>query len=178
MNIKCFWMEPTSYIERSLRRYNSQDVCESAKNKYHEALVGLDTVLYSVDNPEHPLDDPRWPTQCTYCSYQFTDNDPRQVSWQRLYIRPDTGAVSTRQAAPPGAMWDATWVPLKGPDGLCLAVMTPGGEWYVDAPSENGTPWTRTGEVPRVSVTPSIQINNRGGPDYHGFLVEGSLVPV
>lgn len=89
--------------------------------------------------------------------------------------------------APPGAMWDASWLtglsvcgarPFGGPDGRTFIVRTPGGDWVIDGPSfRDGEPvglgWTRTGEPPRITVTPSIVL-----PGYHAWLRDGSLIPV
>jgi hypothetical protein len=80
-------------------------------------------------------------------------------------------------AAPPGAMWDCDWLHCDAtvnryPDGKCWCVRTPKGDWLIDGPSsthEQG--WTRTGEAPYLTVTPSI-ITPRG---YHGWLTEGLL---
>jgi hypothetical protein len=59
-----------------------------------------------------------------------------------------------------------------GPDGKCLYVVTPGGHWPVDHPSsDNGPGWTRTGEPPNVTASPSINFVGR----YHGFLQNGVL---
>ena len=52
-----------------------------------------------------------------------------------------------------------------------LAVVTPGGTWCIDCPATNSKQgWTRTGEPPKVTATPSIQC----GP-YHGWLRDGML---
>lgn len=123
-----------------------------------------------------PRNDQRWPTKCSSCEYLFEDGDTWQTFQERLYQRTDTGALCTLRSAPVGAMWDASWYPEKGPDGRSLVVMTPAGEWMVDAPSTSGRPWQRTGEVPKVTAQPSILINNRGGQGYHGWLTDGFLV--
>ncbi len=73
-------------------------------------------------------------------------------------------------------MWDAWW--LKGasrfkirPDGMCLIVRTPGGDWMIDGPSNNGNGWERTGEVPNITVSPSIDCQKK----YHSYLKNGVL---
>lgn len=88
--------------------------------------------------------------------------------------------------APVGAMWDCDWMRdhkmdsglayNRNPDGVVLAVRTPGGDWVVDGPSfcnrvESGS-WSRTGTIPNVTATPSIDIPGK----YHGWLRDGYLV--
>jgi hypothetical protein len=72
-------------------------------------------------------------------------------------------------------MYDAHWWPVKGPDGIALAVILPPGghteTWHPDTGAKDGPPWTRTGTIPRVTCTPSILTNK-----YHGFLTDGFLV--
>lgn len=43
--------------------------------------------------------------------------------------------------------------------------------WLVDAPSKQGSPWTREGKPPKVTARPSILTSR-----YHGFLTDGFLV--
>ncbi len=61
-----------------------------------------------------------------------------------------------------------------------LAVMTIAGLACLDCPASEpdppGTYWTRTGEPPIVTVTPSLNINPNGTPTWHGFLANGALV--
>jgi hypothetical protein len=57
-----------------------------------------------------------------------------------------------------------------------LAVMTPAGLACLDCP-ESDPPygkWTRTGEPPNVTVTPSLNINHE---EWHGWLTNGQLLP-
>lgn len=50
-----------------------------------------------------------------------------------------------------------------------ICVLCPNGvEWIVDAKSSNGEGWQVTGDVPRITCVPSIDV--RG---YHGFLRDG-----
>lgn len=73
---------------------------------------------------------------------------------------------------PAGAMW-------TDPD-LGLTVRTPGGDWHVDRPSSSGGRWTRSGDPPRITATPSILFSldrpTVGQRSYHGFLTDGFLV--
>lgn len=57
-----------------------------------------------------------------------------------------------------------------------LEVMTPAGLVCLDCP-ETDPPylkWTRTGEPPLVTVTPSLNVNNEL---WHGWLTDGILTP-
>jgi hypothetical protein len=73
-------------------------------------------------------------------------------------------------------MYDAYWMKdfsdyKKRSDGIMLCVKTPGGDWIVDGPSNNGNGWERTGTVPKITATPSILMAR-----YHGWLRDGWLV--
>jgi hypothetical protein len=94
--------------------------------------------------------------------------------------------------APPGASWDAWWMPdyWRGPDGIALMVKCPNGhEWHVDSQASNctrkGQPhecWVRHGDPRQANVT----VDKHGDTcaagagsivagDYHGFLQAGIL---
>lgn len=141
--IKCFMLEPTDQQENRLRRYAAGSVC--AAGPYHDAqaVVGREPFKNEASGDNHPHDDPRWPKSCG-CGYRFEDGDQWQWLAQLLYRRSDNGELLVLGAAPPGAMWYADWFAdeYKGPDGRCLVVMTPGGEWIADAPSSGGDGWT------------------------------------
>lgn len=175
-NVECFFLRPVAQANESLRRY-SDAKCPTDMG-YHNASVDLGVVPYELnewmgsggDNLSH--DDPRWPKVCP-CGYVFQPEDHWQHNLTRL-LTSDSGLLTTLDAAPVGAMWYANWypVPWLGPDGKCLVVKTPGGDWIVDGPSSNGgTPWTRTGTVPKVTASPSIHFPGR----YHGWLRDGIL---
>jgi len=75
-------------------------------------------------------------------------------------------------------MW---WRCFKRPDDPAprpnphLAVMTPAGLVCLDCPETGGTRhWTRTGEPPNVTVTPSLNVNHE---EWHGWLTNGVLTP-
>lgn len=82
---------------------------------------------------------------------------------------------------PAGAMYDAPWMKgaggrCVGPDGVALLVVCPpgtswGDHWHVDGHANNGPGWERTGIIPNITATPSIQT-----PRYHGWLRNGVLV--
>lgn len=198
--ITCFMIEPAGTVRRWLRRYSPSQWDKAANraipvcgaNPYHNAQVPIEDgvllerrdaggFLYHDTQPrEWPRDDPRWPTHCDACGYVFTDADVWQLHWHALYRRVATGEVvghlhPSEGRVPPGAMWDTPWFlpQWAGPDGRCLSVMTPGGEWCIDGPSSGGDrrPWQRTGEPPTITATPSILIGDR----YHGWLTNGVL---
>jgi hypothetical protein len=185
MNIKCFMLEPTERAVRSLRRYVGESTCPGpGMYTYHNAEVVIEhgvsfptgnLTLYGSSDDSWPHDDPRWPTRCAQCAREFKDNDHWQHNLDRLFGRTDGGADVTIKEAPAGAIWDAHWWPVvkdRGPDGRCLVVKTPGGDWMIDCPSTSGGRWTRTGTPPKITVTPSILLS-----DYHGWLRGGELVP-
>lgn len=107
---------------------------------------------------------------------------------QEIYRRADTGEETTLLEASPGAMYYADWMLYKGsekpgdlfcgPDGHCLVLLVPGGQWMVDGPASNGPKgkpgWTRSGTPPDVTASPSIGIGERC-EIYHGWLRNGIL---
>ena len=106
-------------------------------------------------------------------SYLFQPGDAWQHNLKRLFTS-DSGLLTTLENSPVGAMWYADdWYPDPwiGPDGKCLVVRTPGGDWIVDGPSSTGGFWTRTGTVPKVTANPSIHFPGQ----YHGWLRDGFL---
>jgi hypothetical protein len=194
--IECFWLEPTTNAEVSLRRYidSPTSKCPTVRQSYpggdssvwgyHDAQVKTEVRVRGVHDSGHypteeELKDPRWPMTCA-CGYVFSKNDNWQVNIHTLYMRCDNHDLHTLFNAPVGAMWDAPW--FKGhdgkhakPDGLYLVVRTPAGDWLVDGPSSNGNSagWQRTGKPPYISVTPSIGF---GAPmRMHGWLRNGVL---
>lgn len=188
--IKCFWLEPTSHAQVALRRYKGygkEGPCPASGLKYHNASVVVVPMMdkplsekYDQGDLEHEdylHSDLRWPKVCP-CGYEFQDEDSWQVNTQRLYSNPEMNRLITIDDAPVGAMWDAWWYDHKGPDGRCIVVRTPGGDWIVDYPCNDGRGWTRTGEPPDLTVRPSIAIGDTPGRGwkYHGFLTDGYLV--
>jgi len=128
-----------------------------------------------------PHDDPRWPTHCETCGRAFTDDDHWQLFYDQLYAD-DSGTTYTLRTAPAGAMWRCPWLEdtdgFHGPDGQSWAVMLPPGgelahEWLIDGPATGGGRWTRTGEAPTFTCTPSVW--RHAEPEYHGFLQNGVL---
>ncbi len=182
--VQCFWSAPLPRMRLDLRRFvwstDLESKCPGPFGYHTKSLVigEIDRPLPNYDEPNAheceleniPHDDARWPKHCD-CGFEFRDSDPWQLNAHRLYE--GAGMIFILPEAPVGAMWDAWWMgnQWKGPDGIHLAVKTPGGEWLVDGPSANGGPgWTRNGEIPNVSASPSILMSN-----YHGFLTGGIL---
>ena len=175
--IDCFFINPTTQIEVWLRRFVFS---KAEDNHSHEATVSIgpgtrirDFSGYQVEDLSH--EDPRWPIACQACGYLFQKSDAWQTMHYTLFERSDTRGLTTLKQAPVGAMWYAPWYRdlYTGPDGECLVVKTPGGEWVVDSPALNsGRPWTRTGVPPKVTASPSIVM----GREYHGWLKNGQLI--
>lgn len=189
-NVKCFMLTPTARAARFLRRFWSVDtglrLCEPSG--YHDEAMRIeDTELIRegrsvrIEPMDWPKGDPRWPTRC-HCGHEFDDKEVRQLFYLPIYRTPDGREVTIHatpprgiETAPVGSMWFADWyaeVGWKGPDGRSLVVRTPGGDWAIDGPSNNGNGWTREGEPPFVTARPSILIDGR----YHGFLTNGELI--
>ena len=182
--VQCFLLSPAEYAQASLRRFTfGTDAMCPLRTYGHDASVNLGVEPYPFSEYEGEPgkgienDDPRWPKACE-CGYTFKDEDQWQHNLVRLYKRGDHATLMTTLAeAPVGSMWVADWYEkFKGPDGKCLVVKTPGGDWIVDGPSTNndgtrGNPWTRTGEIPRVTASPSIHFPGK----YHGWLRNGFL---
>jgi hypothetical protein len=177
--IKCFFLEPTEYMQVSLRRYkgaqDGQPLCNHT-NSYHDANVIVVPMIERpkdqntgrglLEHPDYPHDDPRWPRECP-CGFKFKDDAHWQVNERILYTTPEMNGLTTIDDAPVGAMWDAWWYDHKGPDGMCLVVRTPGGDWIIEGPEV---------EVPRLAeerrvggvlrwLSSSCQVvTGRGGP--------------
>lgn len=123
------------------------------------------------------------------------DNDRHR--WRRV----DTGEEFDYRDLPPGAMWDAHWMPTakRSIDGRCLVVKLPNGqEWVIDSQASNCDRrgeahdcWCRHGEPPHVTVDKLPEPgrstcsagagsvgSGRGDQHWHGFLRNGELMPV
>jgi hypothetical protein len=192
-DVKCFWLTPTDRFRIELRRFvgvkselanpaAGRPKCPRPFYGYHTAHVAIGIEERTeqppmADDPRFSHDDPRWPVRCE-CGYAFTPSDQWQVNYHRIFTRSEGGAECTLREAPPGAMYDAIWYPEKGPDGRCLMLVLPDSRpgidqsvWPIDGPCANGGHWTRTGEPPLVTASPSILT-----PGYHGWLRAGVLV--
>lgn len=176
--VKCFWTEPTGFGAIHLRRYAIFDgVLESASRRVEDSALSVTCGDRgrTVAAPEWDPSDPRWP-EVSDRGFKFK-NDARSVVMCREYHRrPDTGEEWLRDELPPGAMYDAYWMPSlwRGADGVSLTVVLPDGKhWHIDGSSEDGGGWTREGPLITVTVRPSIV----SGETYHGHLTSGWLEP-
>lgn len=194
-DIKCFVIEPTGRVFHYRQSLGSSGVgCPLREGKYtHRAC--------SKPSLNEPV--PVGPRFCE-CGYEFSFSERRHSGgahneWKRL----DTNELLPLEGPfPVGAMWNASWMienwqemkvdrPLHwkpGPDGLCLSVMTPGGEWMIDSRASNcGLPrdnehycWVRHGVPPEITVDKNGLTCSAGAGSiqcgqYHGFLRNGYL---
>lgn len=202
--VPCFWIEPTDRVLRRLRRYVDHSGGRACAEGWHQASVPIASLgnipvrrtlpevghwdPREVSGDSWPHSDPRWPVECAKgCGYRFLESDHWQLFVERAYRRSDGQGsdmvlhLHDDDGTPPGAMWDAWWMPWKGPDALSLTVQLPDGTpWCVDGPATGGGHWTRTGDPrsnpPTVTASPSIAA---GKPEtYHGYLRNGQLVHV
>lgn len=105
-----------------------------------------------------------------------------------IYKREGSEEEYSLRHLPPGAMYFADWMPdwMKGEDGHCVMVRTPGGMWTIDGPATNCTRpedrehkcWCRHGTPPKLTVDKNCLTCQAGGGSivsgsYHGFLREG-----
>ncbi len=184
--VTCVFYERTETAQRSLRRH-AIGPCPNmpGEHGYHNArVVVADQEPFAgsewdggmrTDPTAEEKQDLRWPKTCA-CGYAFTEGDQWQVVLERLFRSAQDGSLRIEAKLPPGALWYRDrWgerFGRVGPDGHTLVVKLPDGtDWQPDFPAGNsGTPWTRTGDVPRVTCRPSI-----ASPGYHGFLTDGVL---
>lgn len=196
--VKCFLIEPSGKLQRSLRRYRGAVACPGGAS-YCNAMNVLEIVPDVRDASDaiplqpavchsHPL----WPTHCPLCKRAFTEEDNWQVFGDPIFRRVDTGEEFTLRDAPPGAMWFCKWHEDfgVGPDGKALMVRLPNGhDWHVDGVANNCTRredkvhkcWVREGTVPVITVGKNGNTCSAGAGSilsgtYHGFLRNGMLV--
>ncbi|ODS99807.1 MAG: hypothetical protein ABS52_19550 [Gemmatimonadetes bacterium SCN 70-22] len=161
--IPVFWLERTDLQRLWLRRYRSdcpaqvptKGYCNAMAVKYdaidgslafHGDVNGAGWEARPDGTSDHwasvHADDPLWPDRCERCGRAFhPTEDVKQLFAHPLYRGAPDGKLYTLYDAPVGAMWDAhrmtdAW---RGPDGICLMVKTPGGDWLVDGQASNCT---------------------------------------
>lgn len=181
---RIFIVEETPFVRVGLRRYCSSDKAKCPKpHGYHDAMVTIEAQAprrdsgpyLSAPRAEEYKDDPRWPKACA-CGYAFVDEDERQVFVDLLYRgAPDEKLYALRDPLfPPGAAWDATWLPesFRYSDGRAWVIRMPGqSEWIVQGPSRDGGKWQVTGAMPKITAHPSINLVGV----YHGFIRDGII---
>lgn len=195
MGIKCFMIVDTGDNQLYLRRYKpstTDGTCHCDEMSKIQRVSGSATEAgYAMpDKTDH-----RWPVTCTKCGRPFADSDEWRLFEVSIYRREDSGGEILFHSNPEvgnipvGAMWDAHWIPFwKGPDGKCLTVMTPGGEWMIDSRASNCTLpnddrhkcWVRHGVPPNITVDKNGLTCSAGAGSiqcgkYHGFLRNGEL---
>ncbi len=218
--VKVFWSEPTDQVRVSLRRFTfgRDHECKQSPHKLgcdathviHATAPTLDWIewdltdtngrkrrVYHTNSWKIKEGDPRWPAECDACGRPFNEDAEKQVNADLIYEGKGEGGKGRRftlREAPVGAMWDLFWFgdlpSWTGKDGVSLAVMTPGGEWYVDGIASNCTDpknenhkcWVRhgnpkTGEVhvDKNGQTCSAGAGSIQAKNYHGFLHHGYL---
>lgn len=188
MGIRCFLVEPSGRTRRTLRRWTDGGRTETHQHAARRVLDVVPTgeadsssLWRNTPAPSNGVPPSLWPTHCDAGDgFEFTSTDIWQLLHEELYAPPSAAGCEPLEFAlrdaPPGAMWDAPWFAhlRSAADGRCLVVQTPGGEWVIDGPSDNGDGWVRTGTPPALTVTPSIDIPGK----YHGWLRAGELVEV
>ncbi len=152
---RTFLLEPTGMGRAHLRRYaNSDEKCGGGKYSFHNAdgerlgdfkeIAGERGIIEGYEGlPKvEQIDRARFPLKCDGCAREFLDSDPRQVFTESLYRRKDTGEIMGLRAAPPGAIWRATWMEdmkgYTGPDGRTYICRLPGNhDWIIDSIASN-----------------------------------------
>jgi hypothetical protein len=178
MTWPCFLIEAQEpYVEAIVLHGSFQ----TPENPLHRTVIKR---FYAMPFEERPsYADVAWPEICPVegCDHRFDwshEHNTRTFMGSTTWSRLDSGETKDHQHDfGPGAMYDATdWTPdsWRGPDGKCWAVvLPPGGQddfWLIDSEASSGGFWTRTGEAPNLTVSPSIKTHN-----YHGFLQNGVL---
>lgn len=199
-DVKCFLMLPSERVKVSLRRFTFGNAkpdrpdfpCPGRSNgDGHDS--GFRVIIENDERPRWqdaamdgthrtralvaPIDE-RWPLMCVWCHQEFPPEAERQVWSDLLYFGAPDARMYTRRDMPAGAMFDAPELhsvkPWCGPDGKALHVVLPDGTtWHIDGPGNDKGFWTRTGEPPKITASPSIRTAN-----YHGVLVDGVLSDV
>lgn len=150
--LTCVWLKRLGRERQELRRYSKAEGCVGPY-KYHNADSWIGD-FKSTLNRDYEGDstgmidhkDPRWPTRCGRCDYQFVSTDHWQYNRTRLYSYkgPYGHLVVTIRNCPPGSLYDAKWLDgydwAIGPDGIALHAVCPNGRhWHVDGQASNCT---------------------------------------
>lgn len=173
---RCFLLQPTNKARCWLKRYNTYK-CKF--NKFHEAKTQIEDSLCNIGmngyiyiTLQYNENDQRWPTECA-CGYKFANNDNKQLWYSQIFTHKNK--EYTLEEAPVGAMWYSNCI-FKGHDNKNLTIQTPNGPWHIDIP-KNKERWLRVGIPPKISVYPSITINNETYQINNGILSIVYLTP-
>lgn len=138
MPIRCFLVVETGISRVSLRRfrYSTKSKCPAQDSPYSccdaSVVIGEEPTRWVrkthgeregvyLESPEPPpRDDPRWPTKCAYCGYEFGLDDEWQCNTNVIYA-PAPGNDGpyeipreewrwTERDLPVGAMYFPTWL--------------------------------------------------------------------
>lgn len=146
---------------------------------------------------KHDLGDPRWPVKCGRCGNDISERGvpSYSVDCDWLYFNTtDIAKVVPLRDMPVGAIWHQDFG--QGADSIHFLrrnglpesgagkhgeisgvphtfVCTPDGPADLDAPSNNGDGWIISGEMPKLTASPSIWMNHPHG--WHGYLRDGFL---
>jgi hypothetical protein len=172
MSVKCFFVEPSNRVRRSLRRYETIDAlvrCEVCPGGYHQASEYIGDFEKGIDGEGVELMSPpvtdyagdtRWP-QKALCGRAFNGiDDTFQIFDDRIYIDRATQKEYLLRDNVPGMMWDAAWMPdrWKGSDGRSLVVVCPNGiQWMIDSVANNCTDSLKTLSIDAGAGTASHQ---------------------
>lgn len=193
MGVPLFIAEPAGKYQRELRRFcwpnkgqdcpAEHDYVDREGKRYprsHDASAVIDEVEGEpgTHGDLWPHDDPRWPTTCERCGYAFVETDVWQLNEWRLYLNPRDSTLfvdhPSRPGRPVGACIRIPWADQHYGANSWKVILPDGGEWITTQTATGGGTWTVTGEVPNISVTPSIWHNAPHG--WHGHIQNGELV--
>ena len=184
---RCFMVRESDFVQIYLRRYSAGVyACPTTfpgSVTYHNAEVIIDPQAPAAEHelvgksPDAEMKaDPRWPKHCA-CGRAFHPEDYWQYNVDHLYEGSPDGKLYRLRDLPPGAIWRATWMediqenPYSNPAGEVYALMLPSGnEWLIYGKASNSNKkWNVEGELPGITVTPSILQEGK----YHGYVKNG-----
>jgi hypothetical protein len=192
--IPTYLIEPTTIVRRWWRSFSrpSRGNCAVHGSWGHDIWVPIDeldiggdpnsALPIQSDTNKHQLPhSAQLPIQCV-CGHRFDKFDFSGIYQRRLYRAAHAAMQSIGMfcldEAPAGAVYFLDWQDVfKGPDGHCIAVMTPAGPWGIDMPDIYGQEWKRNpilhiGQDVILSVQPGVRIGK-----YRGALEDGLLIP-
>lgn len=118
------------------------------------------------------------PGSMWFCPWYHDPSKPEDMAKAESRLQAMTGHETQHPRHAEGYRWFLSihyyrdWARIRPP----ICVVCPGGDhWIPDQCSSNGSGWTVTGDVPRITCTPSIWVSQGAGPprEYHGWLNDG-----